>query len=152
MIPERLSDLWPIFDDFVVKNTNFDFKLTQMYQYIQYFENLIRILLNLFIINKIKFFSFFYSKNYCMQSSSTKFFILFMMNKSNKIKSMGSDPMRDRSWSGRQKKRIRLREILRRHFVFKKFIEVFSMYLNTCRNMYAKPDFNIFIHLLEWSR
>ena len=62
--------------------------------YIQYFENLIRILLDLFIINKIKNFVFFYSKNYCMQSSSTKFFIL-LMNKSNKIKSMGSDPMRD---------------------------------------------------------
>ena len=32
------------------KNTNLNFKLTQMYQYIQYFENLIRILLDLFII------------------------------------------------------------------------------------------------------
>ena len=46
LISEKLSELWPVFDDFVVKNTNFDFKLNQMYQYIQYFENLIRILLD----------------------------------------------------------------------------------------------------------
>ena len=59
LISEKLSDLWPVFDDVVVKNTNFDFKLTQMYQYIQYFKNLIRILLDLFIINKIKIFVFF---------------------------------------------------------------------------------------------
>ena len=57
-ISEKLSDLWPVFDDFVVKNTKFDIKLTQMYQYIQYFENLIRIFLDLFIINKIKIFVF----------------------------------------------------------------------------------------------
>ena len=56
MISEKLSDLWPVFDDFVVKNTNSDSKLTQMYQYIQYFKNMIRILLDLLIINKIKFF------------------------------------------------------------------------------------------------
>ena len=58
LISEKLSDLWPVFDDFVVKNTNFDFKFTEMYQYIQYFENLIRILLDLVIINKIKIFVF----------------------------------------------------------------------------------------------
>ena len=45
-----------------------------------------------------------------------------------------------------KKKRICLREILRRHFVFKKCIKFFFMYPNTCRNMYAKPNFNIFIH------
>ena len=59
LISEKLSDLWPVFDDFVVKNTNSDFKLTQMYQCIQYFKNMIRILLDLFIINKIKNFVFF---------------------------------------------------------------------------------------------
>ena len=45
-----------------------------------------------------------------------------------------------------KKKRICLREILRCHFVFKKFIKIFFMYLSTCRNMYAKSNFNIFIH------
>ena len=84
LISEKLSDLWPVFDDFVVKNTNFDFKLTQMYQYNQHFENQIPVLLDLFIINKINFF-LSYSKHNCMQSSSTKFCMLLMMNKSNKI-------------------------------------------------------------------
>ena len=31
VLSEKLSDLWPVFDDFVVKNMNFDFKLTQMF-------------------------------------------------------------------------------------------------------------------------
>ena len=54
------------------------------------------------------------------------------------------------------KKRIRLRKILQRHFVFKNFIKIFFMYLNTYRSMYAKPNFNIFIHFylmksIKWS-
>ena len=76
MISEKLSDLWPVFDDFVVKNTNFDFKLTQMYQYIQYFENLIRILLDLFIINKIKIFVFFLKQELLHAVIINKFFYL----------------------------------------------------------------------------
>ena len=39
---------------FCVKNTNFDFKFTQFYQY-SILKILIRILLDLFIINKISF-------------------------------------------------------------------------------------------------
>ena len=46
-----------------------------------------------------------------------------------------------------QKKRICLREILCCHFVSKKSIKICFMYHNTCRNMYAKPNFNTFIHL-----
>ena len=42
-----------------------------------------------------------------------------------------------------QKKRICLREIRHRYFVFKN-IKFFFMYLNPCRNMYAKLNFNIF--------
>ena len=35
-----------------------------------------------------------------------------------------------------QEKRICLREILRQHFVFKKFIKNFFMHLNTYRNIF----------------
>ena len=65
LISEKFSDLWPVFDNFVVKNTNFDSKLTEMYQYIQYFGNLIRILLDLFTVSKITIFLFFTARITC---------------------------------------------------------------------------------------
>ena len=50
-----------------------------------------------------------------------------------------------------KKKLSCLREILRRHFIFKRFIKCFFMYLNPCKNLYAKPNFNIFI-LFSWMK
>ena len=55
---------------------------------------MIRILLDLFIINKIKNFVFL-QQELLHAVIINKICILLMMNKSNKIKSMKSDPMRD---------------------------------------------------------
>ena len=62
--------------------------------FIQSTQNFAHFLLDLFIINKIKIFVFL-QRELLHAVIINKIFILLMMNKSNKIKSMRSDPMRD---------------------------------------------------------